>query len=138
MTEKTTPISEWMTETVTTIALDAPLSEARRLFSREGIHHLPVVHEGQLVGMLSSRDLLRAIRGAAEDARVTSDAELDRSAEISDLMSRDLVMLRPHASVEEAVDLVADGAMHAVLVVDDDRRLVGIATDADLLAYYCD
>lgn len=134
----TTPISEWMTTKLVTIPLDAPLSTARRLFARAEIHHLPVVSDGRLVGMLSSRDLLRAVHRATRDGGEASDADLDRSAEIADLMSRDLVMLRPDASVDEALELVADGAMHAVLVVDDDRQLVGIATDADLLSYFCE
>ncbi len=134
----TTPISEWMTTNLVTIPLDAPLSEARRRFARAEVHHLPVVADGRLVGMLSSRDLLRAVRRVTRDGADASDAELDRSAEIADLMSRDLVMLRPSASVDEALELVADGAMHAVLIVDDDRQLVGIATDADLLSYFCE
>ena len=39
--------------------------------------------------------------------------------------------------IDNKIDLIADGSVHSVLVVDDDRKLVGIATDTDLLDYLC-
>ena len=48
-----------------------------------------------------------------------------------------VVTLRADDPVERAVDLIADGSVHSVLVLDAARRLVGIVTDTDLLDYLC-
>jgi len=40
-------------------------------------------------------------------------------------------------SVEQAIERIADGTIHSVLVLDEGRRLVGIVTDTDLLDYLC-
>lgn len=134
---RTTPISDVMTTRVTTIPVGAPLSEARRLFSEEDIHHLPVVDEGRIVGILSTRDLIRAFRTAAPMPGEAVDDRLDRNATLRDTMTTELVTVGPEQDVLRAIDLVADGAIHSVLVVDEDRKLVGIATHEDLLDYLC-
>ncbi len=41
--------------------MDDPLYLIQRIFQREGFHHLLVVEEDQLVGVISDRDLLPAI-----------------------------------------------------------------------------
>ena len=53
-------------------------------------------------------------------------------------MSRDLVTVHPEEGLERAMDLIADGRVHSVLVADRDRKLVGIVTDTDLLDYFCE
>lgn len=46
---------------VKTIALDAPASTAAEMMMEEGIHRLPVLDNGQLVGIISTTDLVKAI-----------------------------------------------------------------------------
>jgi CBS domain-containing protein len=132
-----TPISKLMTTPVRTLGVGAPLSEARRVLTQERIHHLPVVDHGILVGMISSRDLVRILRAARAGGSENVDAILDRSSSVAKLMSSDLVTLHVDDSVERAIELIADGDLHSVLVLDADRRLVGIVTDTDLLDYFC-
>ncbi len=135
---RSTPISELMTSHVRTLAVDAKPSEARRLLSKERIHHLPIVENGILVGLLSSRDLVRVLRETRAGSAENPDEALDRAASLRSLMSTELVTLRADEPVERAVDLIADGSIHSVLVLDAARRLVGIVTDTDLLDYLCE
>lgn len=130
-------ISELMTKRVRTLGVDAKLSEARRALTQERIHHLPIVEGGVLVGLLSSRDLVGILREAKAGGAENVDAILDRASSIREVMSTDLVTLRPDDPVERAVDLIADGTIHSLLVLDEQRRLVGILTDTDLLDYLC-
>lgn len=132
-----TPISQCMTTRVTTIPVDAAPSEARRLLTREGINHLPVVDGGRVVGVLSSRDLIRALRAAGAPRSEPIDTILDRGASLAELMTRELVTVHPNEDIDRAIDLIADGHIHSVLVLNEDRRLVGIVTDTDLLDYLC-
>ena len=122
---KSVPVSQIMTSQVRTLGPDATLDEVRRLLRSERCHHVPIVEGGRLVGIVSSRDLLRQMR-ASEPADPTG---------IEAVMSRDVVTLRRDESVDRAIDLIADGHLHSVLVVDDDGGLAGIVTDTDLLAY---
>jgi CBS domain-containing protein len=130
-------VSELMTKRVRTLGVDAKLSEARRALSEERIHHLPVVEGGKLVGVLSSRDLVRILREAKAGGAQDVDAILDRAASVREAMTPVLVALRPDDPVERAVDLISDGTIHSLLVLDEQRRLVGIVTDTDLLDYLC-
>lgn len=132
-----TPISDLMTTRVKTLPLDAAPSEAHRLFVEEDIHHLPVIEGGAVVGVLSTRDLVRMLRAAGGAHGKALDDALGPDATVERMMSRDLVTMRPDESVETAIDLIAEGEVHSVLVVDDGQKLVGIATDRDLLDFYC-
>jgi CBS domain-containing protein len=132
------PISELMTTHVRTLGVDAKLSEARRVLTKERIHHLPIVENGILVGLVSSRDLVRILREAKAGGSESVDEVLDRTSSLRKAMSTDLVTLRPDDPVERAIDLIADGHIHSLLVLDAGRHLVGILTDTDLLDYLCE
>ena len=53
-----TPVERIMTRPLKTIASDAPSFAALRLMLDENLHHLPVVEEGHIVGVISATDLL--------------------------------------------------------------------------------
>jgi CBS domain-containing membrane protein len=133
-----TPISELMTSRVQTLDVGAKPSEARRVLSEQRVHHVPIVDDGVLVGIVGSRDLVRILRSTPAGGSESVDEVLDRSGDVAQVMSTELVTLRSDASVEDAIECIAAGAVHSVLVLDADRRLVGIVTDTDLLDYLCE
>jgi CBS domain-containing protein len=55
------PVGDWMTNDPMTVAADAPVMDALRLMLRGGFRHLPVVDDERLVGIVSLRDLARAL-----------------------------------------------------------------------------
>lgn len=63
-----TAVSGYMTADPLTIDAGENEVTARRLMVERGIRHLPVTHAGQVVGMLSVRDLLAAMEGHARTA----------------------------------------------------------------------
>jgi CBS domain-containing protein len=133
-----TPISELMTTRVHTLEVGAKLSQVRRLLTEQRVHHVPIVEKGVLVGMVSSHDLVRILHAAKPRPGESVDQTLDRSSTVAKVMSADLVTLRSDESVEQAIERIADGSIHSVLVLDAGRRLVGIVTDTDLLDYLCE
>jgi len=124
-----------MTSRVRSLGPEAKLSEVRRLLQEESCHHVPIVEDGELIGIVSSRDLLRLLREAKAKGDGDLDAVLDGRASLSEVMSHVPVTLGLDESVDRAIDLIADGAIHSVLVLDAEGRLAGIVTDTDLLAY---
>lgn len=55
------PVETWMTKEVIAVSPAASINECMQLMSREHIRHLPVVDEGNLVGLISIGDVVRAV-----------------------------------------------------------------------------
>lgn len=90
-------------------------------------HHLPIVGEfGQLVGIVSDRDLLRA---AAHDAADPTDGEGSLAA----IMRRSVIVAGPDAELRLLAEVMAVRRIGAVPIVDEQSRPVGIVSRADLL-----
>lgn len=68
-----------MTTDVVTVDEEAPLSRVAALMLRRGVKRLPVMREGRLVGIISRRDLLRAIITAKFDDTAPGDDAIRRS-----------------------------------------------------------
>lgn len=132
---RTTPIAQVMTSNVRTLDVDVKLSDVRQLLRAERCHHVPIVEDGRLVGIVSSRDLIGLLGGSSAASSAEIDELLDRRSSVAETMSRELTTMEPSESVDRAIDLIAEGRIHSVLVVDGEGRLAGIVTDSDLLAY---
>jgi acetoin utilization protein AcuB len=55
------PVVEWMTKKPTTTAPDTPVREALRVMVDGGFRHLPVIDDDKVVGVLSMRDIAKAL-----------------------------------------------------------------------------
>lgn len=96
---------------------------------------MPILDGEELVGMISARDLLQlGLTKVMKDGQSVDEA-LDAAFSIRDVMKTELVTIRENESIEKAIDVLADGSIHSVLVINKDERLVGIATNIDLLDY---
>ncbi|XXF76540.1 CBS domain-containing protein [Myxococcaceae bacterium GXIMD 01537] len=119
-------VEDLMTRDVLTLAEDENLAVGDDLLKLHHIRHLPVVRDGKLVGLVSHRDLIRALaRQAGSRSRNPVWAR--------DVMSRDVDTVTPRTSVREVVDLLLDHKYGCLPVVDGDRKLVGIITESDLV-----
>jgi CBS domain-containing protein len=129
------PISNVMSSSVESVDVNDKLSVVRHLLLEGSFHHVPIVEERKLVGIISSRDMLRLpfdVSGISEDA---VDEGLDKSFTIEQVMHRDLVTIDRDDTVQTAIDLLARGKFHSLPVVDEEGTLIGIVTSIDLLAY---
>lgn len=87
------------------------------------IRHVPVVDAKQnLVGILSSRDLLLAL------------ARGKKSVRVGETMTRDPVTVTPDTPVHEAIGLLLEHRFGSLPVLGTDGHLMGIVTDTDFLA----
>lgn len=102
---------------------DAPLRQARSLMVDREVHHLPVTHRGTLVGVLSDRDVKRAL-----------DPELGLPPEdelfVRDVCVFDAYAVAPSEPLERVLRTMADRHIGSALVTEDDR-VVGILTASD-------
>jgi CBS domain-containing protein len=121
-----------MTETVIVIEADRPVSEALDCFFQYPIHHLPVVRNGRLAGILSSADVMKleffVPKAAADRARY-----IDERFTIEQLMRQPVASLKVHNSLAEAAEKLTDGGVHALPIVDDADHVIGIVTTTDII-----
>jgi CBS domain-containing protein len=126
------PLSRIMTETVVVIEAGRPVSEVLDCFFQYPIHHLPVVRHGKLAGMLSSADIMKleffVPKSSTDRARF-----IDDRVTIEQLMRTPVVRLQPHVSIGEAAERMIEEGVHAVPVVDEDERVIGIVTTSDVI-----
>lgn len=126
------PVSRIMTETVVVIEADRPVSEVLDCFFQYPIHHLPVVRRGKLAGMLSSADVMK-LEFFVPKSAVDRASFLDERLSIEQLMRTPVVSLQPHVGIGEAAERMIEAGVHAVPVVDEDERVIGIVTTSDVI-----
>jgi len=117
-------VEEVMTPDVVMVGPDATLAEAAQLMKEEDIGPLPVCDHGQVFGMLTDRDI--AIRAVAE-GRDPQDTL------VREVMTPDLVCCFANDEVKEAARLMQETQLRRLLVIDDERHLVGIVSLADIV-----
>ncbi len=124
-----------MTSRVVTVGFDDTLATVREIFAEASFHHLLVVEEGKLQGVVSDRDLLRAISPFI-DSVVESARDLGTlNKRVHQIMSRKPLTLRPESSLSDAVALFLSNKISCIPIVDADFRPVGIVSWRDVLRY---
>jgi CBS domain-containing protein len=127
-------VTEIMTEAPQTIRPDETITEAAIVLQSLGIRHLPVVDDrGQLVGMLSDRDLAPVMRTFLELAEADNMVVPLSGRAVSELMSGGVISVDGDAPVSDVVELMLENGIGAVPVVDGDGSLIGIVSYVDVL-----
>ena len=125
---------EIMTEDVTTLDETATLGEALELMEEHDIRHVPVVRGGEVVGMLSDRDLRSLGVSLVSDLESLDKLQTRLRAKVSTLMAGNVYSVDRSADVKDVVDLMLEERISAVAVVEEDTAsLVGIISYVDVL-----
>ena len=135
--KRNVPVTKIMTADPLTAHTGQSLSEVRKAMADGGFHHMPIVSGTQLIGVLSSTDLLTVSYQYGADER-QQDAVLDHTVSIEALMNREPTTLTTESTVREAAEILVGGKFHSLPVVDDDGQLAGLITTGDLIRYHLD
>jgi CBS domain-containing protein len=123
------PPEEYTVQTVAEIMAPEPIiaqpselvGDVRDRILSTGVHFLPVVQDGRAIGVVSSWDLVE---------------EYQPKESITNVMTNRVVMIGPHASIEDATHRMLNEFIHHLVVVDEQGKVVGILSSFDLLAEY--
>jgi CBS domain-containing protein len=136
-------VQDVMTTEVLTVRSDTSLKDAAEILARNRISGLPVVDgENHVVGVLSEGDILFKERGAQEKKGVLErwlDLPLPEAAAkleartVGEAMTAPAVTIGRKRPLTEAANSMIDESVNRLPVVDEDRRLIGIVTRADLV-----
>ena len=114
-------IKKYMTTDVQTIGDQQPMSVAHRVMREQCIRHLPVLHQGKLVGVVTDRDLR-----LVETLRDVDPTQVT----VSEAMTSDVYTVGPDAALDEVVSAMAVSKYGSAIVVDH-GHVVGIFTTVD-------
>ena len=125
-------VRDVMTRRIVTARPDESLHEVWFQLSEARCHHLPVVEDGRVLGMISSRDLVRvADRLGVAKLSATSVGDVT----VGEVMTDGLETIEADEPISAAIDRIGKGDLHALVVLDDAGGLAGIITDRDLLQF---
>jgi CBS domain-containing protein len=135
LTRQQKTAGEIMTPRPTTVLGTTPLPEVAQLMARRHLKRLPVVGPGGgLVGMISRLDLLRTVaEGFSKSQTEPDQVGLNVEAPIGKVMRRDVPTVFPETSVPEVMQAVFSTRLNRAVVVDAERHVLGLVTDAELL-----
>jgi len=136
--KKNEKIDRVVTKEIVTVHVGQKVSDVRKIFAKEGFHHVPVVSGSKLIGIVSASDILGiTVEGVGSDQR-SMDAYIDHQFSIEGLMKTDLKTLSRKSTIADAAEILSDGSFHAVPVIDDQDDLVGLVTSTDLIRFLRD
>ncbi|MHB9092187.1 MAG: DUF190 domain-containing protein, partial [Chloroflexota bacterium] len=125
-------VADVMTRDVVSIAPEATLADAAHLMVTRRLKRLPVVGpNGALLGLISRVDLLRT--SAEFYAAPSAEPALRWGATVVDAMRVDVPTVRWEAPLIDVLDAVMATRLNLALVLDDERRVVGLVGDAEVL-----
>lgn len=130
-----TPISSIMSTDLVTVSPNAALAEVSRLFEENNFHHLPVLEDSKLIGIISKQDFLQASHVLSYSWK--GEANVDTKFHIfhaRDIMTEYPMHLDPDDTVGLAADIFMSNKFHALPIVED-LALVGIVTTHDLISF---
>ena len=116
-------IADRMTRTPLLIGVEQSLTAAHEVMRTNGIRHLPVLHGGKLVGVVSQRDLhiVESLRDVSPDEVTVEEA-----------MTQDVYAVPPRTPLREVVSEMAERKLGSAVVVEG-TRIVGVFTTVDAL-----
>jgi CBS domain-containing protein len=122
-----TPLSEVLAgkargSATLSIQPDVTVAAAAELLIRNQVGSVLVLDQGRLVGIFTERDVLRRVVGERRDPATTR---------VSEVMTRDLVVMRPSSSVVDAMRVISEKRIRHIPVVEG-GAVVGVVSQGDL------
>jgi len=116
-------VSEVMTQGVECIGPDATLQEAAAKMKSLDVGPLPVCDNDRLVGMVTDRDIT---------VRATAEGDAPTDVRVRDVMTPEVIYCFEDELVEDAARLMAAKQVRRLVVLNRDKRMVGIVSLGDL------
>jgi acetoin utilization protein AcuB len=115
------------------VKLDDTLRTVKNIFENAKFHHLLVVEEGKLYGVISDRDLLKSISPFIGTLQETAHDKFTLNKKVHQIMSRKPIALVPSANVYEAISLFNQHNISCIPIVNETGDPVGIVSWRDIL-----
>lgn len=125
-------VKNWMSKEVITVEADDSMQNAIYILQEQNIKILPVTENGNIVGVITDRDLKKASPSDATTLDMHELLFLISKIKVRDLMKKPVYTVRPDHTVEEAAALLLEKKISGLPVVNENKGLVGIITRSDI------
>ena len=122
-----------MKQRVVTVEMDDSLETVQDIFRKVRFHHLLVVSREELVGVISDRDLFKAV---SPFLGTFSETDRDLSTlqkRVHQIMTRKLITVSKGMSIRKAAQVLMEENVSCLPVVTEGRKIEGILTWKDIL-----
>jgi acetoin utilization protein AcuB len=124
-------VEDVMSRAVLTVQAESSLRDAEYVMQRHDVDHIAVVHDGQLVGLISALELDAARPAALTSLTTWAIAGALARTRVSTVMRKPVLRVTPQTPLVEAARLMRDHGISALPVVRG-SEIVGMLTDAAL------
>jgi CBS domain-containing protein len=127
---------------VVTMAPTAPIYDAVRTMSKEGFRRMPVVDPGtkRLLGIITATDVVNFFGGGQKHQLVQrkygGSFYKAINEPIRSIMTQDVVTILSSGKISEALELMKSNKIGGLPVVDDDKHVLAILTEKDLISLF--
>jgi acetoin utilization protein AcuB len=125
-------VKNWMSKNIITVDENDSMQDATKLLKEHDIRMLPVMKKGNLVGIITDRDLKKASASDATTLEVHELLYLLTKIRIKDIMTKEVITVPPDFTVEETAQVLLKNRISGAPVVDTNRQLVGAITQTDI------
>ena len=125
-------VKNWMSKTVITVDQDDSMQEATRLIKKHNIRMLPVMKKGELVGIVTDRDLKRASASDASTLEIHELLYLISQIKVRQIMRKNPITVPLDYTIEETAEILLTNKISGAPVVDSKGMIVGAITQIDL------
>ncbi len=133
-------VEDLMTSKVFTVEQHDLIDRVFFLIHYERIRHLPVIEKGKVIGIVSDRDLYKALGPKSNSNAIEAAAGATElhviPKKVQHIMHRGVITVSPDTYASEAAAKMADNKIGALPVVDKDNKLLGILSSTDILRVF--
>ena len=127
-------VREIMSTDIEVVDRNDNLRTVEERMATKQLRHLPVLEQGEVVGMVTQRDLFKAAMLSAMGYGEKAQQAYLQSVRVKEIMVYPVVTVAPDTSVVEAADMLMNKGIGCLPVVEG-HQLIGIVTKTDLLRY---
>jgi acetoin utilization protein AcuB len=111
----------------------ASLLDVSDLMHDRDVRHVPILEHGQVVGIISDRDLRCYLSDIYIREPESTSGQSRRTLTVRNIMQSKPISVLPDSDVSEVIDCMLEFKIGAVVVVDTQARLRGIISYEDVL-----
>lgn len=126
-------ISKLMSRDLVAVNMDDSLGKVKEIFEKTNFHHVLVVDESRLFGVISDRDLLKSLSPKIDTAAATARDLASLNKRAHQIMTRNPITLSEDDTIKSAVDIFNHHTISCIPIVNRDDKPVGIVSWRDIM-----
>jgi acetoin utilization protein AcuB len=126
-------VEDIMNRDVVTVGMDERLKTVQDIFNEQKFHHVLVVEDTELVGVVSDRDILKQVSPFLATAAERTQDRTTLDKRIHQVMTRKPITAGKDTTIEEAAKIFVKKNISCLPILSPEKEIIGIVTLKDIL-----